>query len=133
MIRDTIKLRVRYAETDQMGFVYYGHYAQYLEIARVAVLKKIGVSYRELEEQGFLLPVSTYSIDYLKAAKYDDELLVTATIEQLPSNRVEFNYEVHREDTLLATAFTRLIFMDANGRACRPPKDFLDQLKPFFS
>tara|TARA_R110002072_G_scaffold35637_2_gene105255 strand:+ start:2898 stop:3299 length:402 start_codon:yes stop_codon:yes gene_type:complete len=133
MIKETIELNVRYAETDQMGFVYYGNYAQYLEMARVAALKKIGISYKSLEETGFLLPVSHYSINYLKAAKYDDCLSISALIRTMPTNKVVFEYEVYRGEDLLATAETTLVFMNEEGKACRPPTFFIAQLNPFFS
>ena len=133
MIKDEIKLRVRYSETDQMGFVYYGNYAQYLEIARVAVLKKVGISYKEMEEKGFLLPVSSYSINYYKAAKYDEELTIVVTISDMPTNRIKFDYVVKRDNVVLANAITTLIFMNKEGKACRPPNDFLTQLEPYFN
>ncbi len=132
MIKEEIKLRVRYAETDQMGFVYYGHYAQYFEIGRVEALKKIGLSYREIEEKGFMLPVKSLNIDYKRAAKYDDELKVVTTIPEMPNNRIRFDYEIFREEELLVTGSTTLFFMNLEGRPIKPPQFFIEMVQPFF-
>ena len=83
MINHAIELRVRYGETDQMGFCYYGNYAQYLEVARVETLRKHGISYKELEEKCNLLPVRNYSITYVSPAKYDDLLAIHTEIKKL--------------------------------------------------
>jgi len=133
MIEGKVELEVRYAETDRMGFVYYGNYAQYLELGRVALLKEIGISYKSLEDRGYLLPVHSFSIRYLKAAEYDDPIEVLTQIKELPSNRIKFDYELRKDEDLIATAETTLIFMNPKGRACRPPQFFLDQLKPYFN
>ncbi|MDP4586583.1 MAG: acyl-CoA thioesterase, partial [Flavobacteriales bacterium] len=76
MYTNKIEIRVRYSETDRMGYVYYGHYAQYFEVARVEALRNLGISYRSMEEDGIMLPVASYSIKYLKPAVYDDLLTV---------------------------------------------------------
>ncbi len=132
MLKNNTTIRVRYAETDQMGFVYYGNYAQYLEIGRVEALKSVGLSYRSLEESGFMLPVKELKIAYKKAAHYDDELIITTEVREMPNNRIVFNYEIKREEELLIVAETTLFFMSKEGRACRPPQFFLDQMKAFF-
>ncbi|MCB0802685.1 MAG: acyl-CoA thioesterase [Flavobacteriales bacterium] len=133
MIRASVEFRVRYAETDQMGFVYYGNYAQYFEIGRVEALKKVGVSYRALEESGIRLPVKELHIEYIKAAKYDDLIRVTTTIQNMPTNRIVFDYIIERDRDILVKGQTTLFFMNEQGKACRPHADFLNQLKPFFS
>ncbi|KAA3651449.1 MAG: acyl-CoA thioesterase [Bacteroidetes bacterium] len=133
MIRASVEFRVRYAETDQMGFVYYGNYAQYFEIGRVEALKKVGVSYRALEESGIRLPVKELHIEYIKAAKYDDLIRVTTTIQNMPTNRIVFDYIIERDRDVLVKGQTTLFFMNEQGKACRPHADFLNQLKPFFS
>ncbi|MAC94509.1 MAG: thioesterase [Flavobacteriales bacterium] len=134
MIQEKITLNVRYAETDQMGFVYYGNYAQYLELGRVAAMKKVGISYRALEEEGIGLPVKSMNINYLKAARYDDEIKVVTTIQSMPTNRITFEYQIYREKELLIEAETTLFFMSLeSGRPIRPPKFFIDQMKAFFS
>lgn len=133
MIKASIDFRVRYAETDQMGFVYYGNYAQYFEIGRVEALKKVGVSYRALEESGVLLPVKDLQVQYIKAAKYDDLITVETTVPKLPTNRILFEYRILRGEELLATGSTTLFFINKEGRPIRPSKEFMAQLEPFFN
>lgn len=133
MLKSECKIRVRYAETDQMGFVYYGNYAQYFEIGRVAALKEVGVSYRSMEEKGFLLPVKELKVNYIKAALYDDELSIITEVRSLPTNRITFYYEIKRGEELLVDGETTLFFMDKDSRPCRPPQFFIDQMKPLFS
>lgn len=95
-VTETI-LRVRYAETDRMGYVYYGNYATYFEVARVDCMKALGFSYRELEDQGILMPVVSYNIKYLKPAFYDDALTIRTSIQELPEARITFHYETFNE------------------------------------
>ena len=133
MINHSTKLRVRYSETDRMGFVYYGNYAQYIEVGRVETLRMIGISYKELEDEGYLLPVRDFNIRYFKAAVYDDEITIVTTIEEMPDNRITFKYEVKREDELLVTASTTLFFMNKEGKACKPPQFFIELMKPYFN
>ena len=133
MIKSKTTLRVRYSETDQMGFVYYGNYPQYLEIGRVDALKTVGVSYRSMEESGYGLPVKELVIKYHKAALYDDELVVTTTIKDLPTNKIIFDYKIHRGEDLIITAQTTLFFIDAAKRACRPPSSFIEKMKDYFN
>src|SRR5687768_177878 len=93
MITSEIKIRVRYGETDRMGFVYYGNYAVYFEVARVEMLREMGITYKEMEDSGIALPVLDYSIKYLKPAFYDEVLLVKTSISERPGIRIKFNYE----------------------------------------
>ena len=86
------KIRVRYGETDQMGYCYYGNYAQYFEVGRVEALREVGLSYKEMETQGIMLPVSEYNVKYLSPAFYDDELIITTKIEELKGCRLFFQY-----------------------------------------
>src|SRR6185295_1633646 len=92
-----IKIRVRYAETDQMGYVYYGNYAAYFEVARVETLRNLGFSYKKLEEEGIMLPVLSFSTRYNKPAFYDDELIIKVSIKELPMARIRFDYETYNE------------------------------------
>ena len=126
MITFSTSVRVRYGETDQMGFCYYGNYAQFLEVARVEVLRTCGFSYKELEEQGVLLPVRSYSIKYLSPAKYDDILTIKTNITKLEGTRIEFSYVIQNsEDVLIATADTELVFVSADSlRPIPMPKKF---------
>ncbi len=112
--KHTTELRVRYGETDQMGFCYYGNYAQFLEVARVELLRSNGVSYKSLEEKGVLLPVRTFSIKYIAPSKYDDLLHIETIISKIQASRIEFSYEIRNEkNNLIATAITELVFLDS--------------------
>ena len=135
MFYSEIKIRVRYAETDQMGYCYYGNYAQYFEVARVEALRSLGVSYRDMEIQGVLLPVTDYSIKYLKPAFYDDNLTIQTSIKNTPGIRIEFDYETYNEKgELINTANTKLVFLDKTSMKPRVAPDFLmKQLTPFFN
>src|SRR5690554_127929 len=122
-----IQLRVRYGETDQMGYCYYGNYAQYFEVGRVEALRALGWSYKEMEEKGFMLPVSSFSVKYISPAFYDDLLTVHTRIINLKGVRLYFEYEIKNEQgKLVATAETTLVFVDKNTmRPTTPPKDFV--------
>ena len=134
MYVNEITIRVRYAETDQMGYVYYGHYAVYFEVARVEMLRSLGFSYKILEEEGIILPVLKYSIKYIRPAFYDDLLRIKTTIKQLPVARIQFDYETFNEkDELLNIAETTLVFVNKNtNRPGAPPADLLEAMKIFF-
>ncbi len=129
-----IKIRVRYGETDRMGYVYYGNYAEYFEVARVEALRNLGFSYRKLEDEGILLPVLNYSVKYLKPAFYDDELTIKVSIIEIPLVRIKFEYKIYNEkDELTTVADTTLVFINrATNKPCQAPEDFLESLKKFF-
>ena len=128
-------LRVRYGETDQMGYVYYGHYASYFEVARVESLRQLGMTYKELEEMGVMMPVLENKSRYLSPALYDDNLKIVTTIREKPGVRIRFEYEVFNEaGQLLHQGETLLAFVNkATGRPCRPPTAFEKVLEPFFA
>ncbi len=113
MITNEIQVRVRYAETDQMGYVYYGNYATYFEVARVELLRSVGFTYKKLEEEGIMLPVFEFSIKYFKPAFYDDLLTIKTTLEYNDGARIRFHYEIFNESgSLLNKAETTLVFID---------------------
>lgn len=129
MLQTTHQIRVRYGETDPMKYVYYGNYAEYLEVARVELFRKIGISYNEIEQRGIWLPVSEYSIKYLKPAKYDDLLEIKTTIKKLPSVRIEFEYEIYNQvNEKLTEAHTTLFFLDAEKQKITKCPEFLINL-----
>lgn len=134
MYRNETQIRVRYAETDQMGYVYYGHYAAYFEVARVEMLRSLGFSYKVLEEEGVILPVLNYSIKYIKPAFYDELLKIKIVIKELPATRIRFDYETFNEkDELINIAETTLVFVNKKtGRPTAPPEDLLEAMKRFF-
>lgn len=119
-----LKVRVRYAETDQMGMVYHGNYAQYFELGRVEWLRNLGVSYKLMEGAGVMLPVVSLSMNYKKPARYDDELTVRTIFKSQTSVKIEFDYEVYNEKAeLLTTGNSILVFVDMKtGRPISPPE-----------
>ena len=117
------KVRVRYAETDQMGVVYHGNYAQYFEMGRVEWLRNIGVSYKWMEENGVMLPVVSLTMNYKKPARYDDILRVKTIFKSQKSVKIEFDYEIYNEqDELLTIGHSVLVFVDMKtGRPIAAP------------
>jgi len=135
MYTSRTQVRVRYGETDQMGYVYYGVYAMYYEVARVESLRQLGMSYKELEEMGVMLPVLENHTKYLAPAFYDEELLIVTNIRDKPGVRIKFEYEIYNPGgKLINQGETLLAFVDKKtGRPRRPPKEFDDVLAPYFS
>lgn len=127
------KVRVRYGETDQMGYCYYGNYAQYFEVGRVEAMRSLGMSYRDMEEKGVMLPVSNFNVNYFTPAKYDDELTITTSITEVKGARLFFNYTIHNEKgELVSEAQTTLVFVNMESmRPMKAPSDFMDLLKPY--
>ncbi|MCX6192280.1 MAG: thioesterase family protein [Flavobacteriia bacterium] len=126
-------VRVRYSETDKMGYCYYGNYASFLEIGRVESLRSLGISYKSLEDNGIMLPVSEFQIKYFSPAYYDDMLLIETKISALDGVRIYFNYSVYNENQLLlATAMTSLVFIDAHSKKpIAPPKELLSIIQSY--
>ena len=135
MYKSEVKLRVRYAETDQMGYCYYGNYAQYFEVARVESLRNLGVSYKDLEDMGIILPVTHFQIKYLKPAFYDENLSVRSHIVKLPSARIFFKYETFNEkNERINIGETSLVFLNKiSKKPVNCPNIILDKLKPYFN
>lgn len=130
---NTTKIRVRYGETDQMGYCYYGNYALYFEVGRVEAMRSVGMSYREMEERGIMLPVSDFSVKYHVPAQYDDELTITTFITGVKGARLLFDYEIHNEkNELVVKAHTTLVFVSTeNMRPIKAPDDFIALLKKY--
>ena len=135
MIKYETKLRVRYGETDQMGYVYYGNYAQFFEIGRVEWLRNLGVSYKSLEESNIMLPVLNLNVNFLKPAKYDDLLTIATSLKKKPLVKIEFDFEIYNEKKeLLTTGYTSLVFIDMKkNKPTKAPKDLLDKIYPHFN
>lgn len=126
MIHTIHSLRVRYAETDPMKYVYYGNYAQYFELGRVELFRSIGISYDEIEKLGIWLPVSEYNIKYLKPALYDQKLEIHTFLKKIPGVRLEFDYEIYNEENVKITqASTTLFFLNAETNKIIKCPDFL--------
>ena len=135
MIKAEVKLRVRYGETDQMGYAYYGVYAQYYEVGRVEAMRSLGFSYKDVENKGILMPVIDYTISYKKPAFYDDEITIVTTVKELPkSARIVFDYECYNaQKELLNTGSVTLVFIDkAKNKPCIAPDWFHDAAKKYF-
>ncbi|MEY4111163.1 MAG: hypothetical protein RLZZ46_1518 [Bacteroidota bacterium] len=134
MFQSETSVRVRYGETDRMGYVYYGNYAMYFEVGRVEAIRDLGLSYRELEESGIMLPVADMSVKYLRPAFYDDLLTIRTTIPELPGTRLKFQYEILNQQNLLLTkGETTLVFVSAETMKPRPaPEAFLEKIRPYF-
>jgi acyl-CoA thioester hydrolase len=122
-VQSISRVRVRYAETDTMGIVYYANYLVWFEVGRTDLLRDSGWSYREIEAEGYMLPVLEASCAYHQPARYDDELDVKTRGELLSPVRVKFTYEVVRssDDVVLATGHTVHASLDRGGRPCRLP------------
>lgn len=129
MIHTTHSIRVRYAETDPMKYVYYGNYATYFELGRVELFRSIGISYDEIEKMGIWLPVSDYKIKYLKPALYDQKLEIHTYVKKIPGVRIEFEYEIYNEEKIKITeASTTLFFLNAETNKVIKCPEFLMKL-----
>ncbi len=128
-------VRVRYSETDQMQYVYYGNYATYYEVGRVEVLRQLGMSYRSLEESGIMMPVLETHSFYHLPAKYDDLLTIKITIPQLPLVKIKFDYEIYNEAQLkIHSGSTTLAFIDMKtGKPRKAPDKMREILAPFYN
>ncbi|WP_353778529.1 YbgC/FadM family acyl-CoA thioesterase [Winogradskyella sp. 3972H.M.0a.05] len=125
------QIRIRYGETDQMGVVYHGNYVQYFEIGRTDWLRQFGFTYKEMEENGIMLPVISLAVSYKKPAYYDDLITVVTRLKKRPKASIEFEYEILNEkNEIIATGETALAFIDiARNRPTRCPDYILDQLQ----
>lgn len=135
MITSETKLRVRYGETDQMGYAYYGIYAQYYEVARVDTMRLLGFSYKNMEDSGILMPVIDYSIVYKKPAYYDEEITIITKLNQLPLGyKIVFEYECYNsKNELLNNGKTTLVFVDKESKKPRKMPDwFTKAMQPYF-
>lgn len=127
----THSLRSRYSETDQMGYVYYGRYLEYFEVARTEMIRNVGLTYRELEERGIMLPVVHVSLNYKKPLRYDDPILIDVSVFDVPNVKLETFYKVYTDSdrSLHAIGQVNLAFMDKQTRRpCRAPDIFLKGL-----
>jgi acyl-CoA thioester hydrolase len=130
MKKNLTNLRVRYAETDQMGVVYYGNYAQYLEQGRTEWLRELGFSYKWMEDNQVILPVTNLNINYKFPARYDDVITITTELKEIPTFKIEFYYEIHNQDNqLLVTADTTLVFINSiTNKLMKAPEYLLEKL-----
>jgi acyl-CoA thioester hydrolase len=132
MIESRTQITVRYAETDMMGVVYHGNYLPWFEVGRTTLLKECGLPYRELEAQGYLLPVIEVGTKYFRPAVYDDTVTVITRLNERPLLRIRLDYEVRRGDELLANGFTIHGFINKTGEPVRPPANFTEKMRALF-
>lgn len=124
-------VRVRYAETDQMGVTYHGNYAQYFEIGRTEWLRSLGITYKYMEKTGIMLPVISLNCQFKKSAYYDEQLTITTKLKKTPTVKIEFDYEIKNESgDLICTGNTVLAFIDMNSkRPTRCPEYILEKIQ----
>ena len=135
MIENKTEIRVRYADTDQMHFVYNGKYLEYFEVGRTEMLRDIGLPYDVIEKEGFLLPVLEAYVKYKLPAYYDDVLVVKSFLKKNPDLKVHIDYEILRKNStdLIAEGFTIHAFINkGNKKVTRPPDFFVKAIKKFF-
>ncbi len=134
MFTHTTKIRVRYGETDQMGYMYYGNYAEFYEVGRVEMLRSLGMTYSGMEESGIIMPVLEMKCKYLKPALYDEEITIKVIMEKMPGIRIHFIYELYNEkQEMIHLGETLLVFINKKtNRPCLPSAVMLERLKPFF-
>ncbi len=134
MFEHTTKIRVRYGETDQMGYMYYGNYAEFYEVGRVEMLRSLGMTYSGMEASGIMMPVLEMKCKYVRPALYDEEISVKVIMDKMPGIRIHFKYELYNPGgELINIGETLLVFVNMEtNRPCMPPQEFLDKLKPFF-
>lgn len=133
MIESFSQVRVRYAETDQMKFAHHSNFVNWFELARIDLMRKYGIFYASLEQEGYLLPVLEIQIEYLRPAKFDDIVQIRSYMERPPRAKIEIKYSVTNEQgELLSQGRTLHSFMNLKDRAIKPPKIFLNALAPYF-
>ncbi len=136
MYRHEFHKRVRYGETDRMGYLYYGNYAQYYEIGRVEMLRSLGLTYKSMEEEhGILMPVVIMQMRFVRPALYDELLTIRTELRQLPDRFIVFHVEIFNEQRKLVNGGSvKLCFVDAASNRTQPaPAYLLDKLRPYFS
>ena len=135
MLITQTEIRVRYADTDQMQFIYNGKYLEYFEVGRTEMLREISLPYHTLEKEGYQLPVLEASVKYHQAGYYDDVLIIKSFLKDYPSLKIKINYEVLRKSTndLIAEGFTIHAFIKKDiKKIIRPPDIFINSVKKFF-
>ena len=134
MYEASTKIRVRYSETDRMGYVYYGNYAQYYEIGRVELFRSLGFSYRELEDSGINMPVIDMKTKYIRPATYDEVLTIKTIVPEMPALKICFRYEIYNaDDELINSGETNLAFVDKNKqKPIKTPDWFKAKLSEYF-
>ena len=128
------QLRVRYSDTDQMGYVYYGNYGNYFEQARADAVRSLGIVYKDIEAAGIIIPVTRLNIKFIQPAFYDEMLTIKTSIPEMPHRSMLFKYEIYNEkNKLINKAETHMVFADTHTKLLvTAPALLLEKLKPFF-
>jgi acyl-CoA thioester hydrolase len=123
--------RVRYSDTDKMGFAYHANYFRWFEIGRSELFRHLGLSYKEIEAQGFFLPLTEVQCQFKAPSEYDDLLIIETTLDTGVKAQLKFDYSIHSEDLkkLLAKGFTKHACVDHKGRLVRPPDFIIDTIR----
>jgi acyl-CoA thioester hydrolase len=125
MLCSVTNIRIRYSETDKMGYLHHANYLNYFEIGRTEMLRNMGMTYKEMEQQGILLPVLSVNIYYNAPSYYDDVLTVKTYMKKKPGIKVIFEYEIYNENSvLICSGNSTLVFIDAKSRKPRRPPDY---------
>ncbi|MEX2511382.1 MAG: thioesterase family protein [Cyclobacteriaceae bacterium] len=134
MFQSDVQLRVRYAETDQMGYVYYGNYAMYYEVGRVEALRSVGFSYSQMEADGIMMPVLENHSRFILPGRYDELLTIRTSIREMPGIRIRFYYDIlNEQQVLIHKGETLLTFLKTNShKPCRPPTYLMELMMPYF-
>ncbi len=136
MLKNVTTVRVRYADTDAMGIVYNGRYLEYFEVGRTELLRAYGLPYSTVEKEGYQLPLLEAFVKFKSAAFYDDLIEIESTVKELFVPKIHIDYVLKRKgtDEILATGYTDHVFVKKETmKAVRPPKFYIDKLKPFFT
>lgn len=134
MYNNKTELTVRYAETDKMGVVYHANYLHYFEIGRTESLRSLGFSYRNLEENDIILPVTNLEMSFKTPLFYDDKFIVETTVFELPSYTISFKYKIFRDDQLICFGKTKLVFINnVSGKPMKCPDNIIEKLTPYFT
>jgi acyl-CoA thioester hydrolase len=135
MFTHETQVRVRYGETDQMGYLYYGNYALYYEVGRAEMVRSLGVAYREMESSlGIMMPVMSLQMRFVRPALYDELITIRTTLRELPTSTITFHHELFNEKKkLLNGGSVKLCFVDmATNKTVAPPQYMMEKLAPFF-
>ena len=132
MIQNTITFRVRYAETDKMGIAHHSSYLLWFEMARIELMRSIGLSYAQFEKNGFLMPVLEVNVHYNKAVTFDQLLNITTSINQKPKARFKYSYQISDGNDIICEGYSIHGYMNLENKAIKPPKAFLNKINEYF-
>ncbi len=135
MFSHITKIRIAYGHTDKMGFLFHGHYPHFFSICRTEAIRSLGMSYKQLEDRGIIMPVAKLQMSFIRPAAYDDVLKFETTVRKLEKNKISFQYNVFKEDERICTRATvDLVFMDAEiHKRVDMPDELMEKLSPYFN